>query len=119
MDKVKKHFDIIAKTYDSHYKVKHKFYYKNLKKLLAYMIPKNKIVFEVGCGTGDLLNYVVPKKGFGMDISGEMIKKAKLKYKNHANLTFSTNYPKGKYSYIFMSDVIEHLKNPIAEFKGA
>lgn len=115
MSSVKKHFDTIAKDYDF-YKKKNKFYYDNLKKLLKTLINKDQNVLEVGCGTGDLISYLNPKIGFGMDLSPEMIKLAKKKHKK-SNLKFSTGYPKIKYDFIFMSDVIEHLENPGFVFK--
>jgi len=114
-----KHFDKVAKNYD-YYKNKNSFYYENLKKLLAELIPKNKIVLEFGCGTGDLLASLRPKNGYGMDISGQMILIAKDKYQNLKNLHFSTKLPSDIYhqplEYIFMSDVIEHLDNPNETF---
>jgi ubiquinone/menaquinone biosynthesis C-methylase UbiE len=78
--KVEKHFDKVAKSYDF-YKMKNEFYYKNIQKLLSSLIPRNKSVFEVGCGTGDLLVSLNPKIAYGMDISDQMIKLAKSKYK--------------------------------------
>lgn len=112
---VEKHFDKIAKNYD-YYKNKNSFYYENLKKLLISKISPNKKVFEIGCGTGDLLASLGPKVGYGMDISPEMIKIANGKYKDRKNLTFSTQWPNEVYDYIFMSDVIEHLEKPEETF---
>jgi ubiquinone/menaquinone biosynthesis C-methylase UbiE len=110
------HFDKIAARYD-YYKNKSSFYYTNLKKLLGSLIPKGKRVFEVGCGTGDLLNNLSPKYGYGFDISSQMVKIAKDKHRQSKNLSFSTEWPKDSFDYIFMSDVIEHLENPEETFK--
>lgn len=105
------HFDRIAKDYDSYTK-KRSLHYARLKELLANLIPPGKKVFEVGCGTGDLLASLKPRLGFGTDISSKMISLANRKYQSRKNLTFSAGWPKGKFDYIFMSDVIEHLENP-------
>ena len=129
--KVEKHFDKVSKNYDF-YKEKNSFYYDNLKKLLSRLIPKGSNVLEIGCGTGDLLASLKPKVGYGMDISHEMISISKSKFLMSKNLTFSTEFPSiinhqpfdyiftskdGKYEYIFMSDVIEHLEKPGETFK--
>lgn len=113
---VGQHFDKVASGYDSG-KRKYSFYYENLKKLLGELIPKNKRVFEIGCGTGDLLASLKPKYGYGMDISNQMIKISKTKYQDSKNLHYSTDWPKENFDYIFMSDVIEHLENPIEVFQ--
>jgi len=118
--KVEKHFDKVSKNYDF-YKEKNSFYYDNLKKLLRSLIPANRSVLEVGCGTGELLASLNPKRGYGMDISSEMIKIAKIKHRRNTNLNFSINYPSSinhqPFDCIFMSDVIEHLENPAETFK--
>lgn len=108
---VEKHFDKVAADYDF-YKKKNSFYYQNLKKLLARLIPRESRVLEIGCGTGDLVHHLRPEKGVGYDISSEMISISKSKYLNSKNLTFTTKWPKEKFDYIFMSDVIEHLEKP-------
>jgi len=110
------HFDEVAKNYDL-YKEKNWFYYDNLKKLLKGLIPANKKVLEIGCGTGDLLNHLKPKYAYGFDISGEMVSIAKVKYKKSKKLHFSTVWPKKAFDYIFMSDVIEHLEDPQKTFE--
>jgi len=108
---VEKHFDEISENYD-YYKSKNWYYYNNLKVLLSKIILKNKKVLEIGCGTGDLIAYLKPKQGWEMDLSGKMIKKARIKYKHFKNITFSTEYPTETFGYVFMSDVIEHLESP-------
>ena len=115
MRSVEDHFNNIAGDYDK-YKKKNRYYYENLKKLLANYIEPGKKVLEVGCGTGDLLISLNPSVGYGTDISNEMIKIAKSKYKSKNNIHFSTKsvnrYKNIKPDYIFMSDVSEHLENP-------
>jgi ubiquinone/menaquinone biosynthesis C-methylase UbiE len=114
---VEKHFDDIAKTYNF-YKEKNRFYYDNLKKLISDHVPKGSKVLEVGCGTGDLIAHLNPKKGWGMDISKEMTLIAKKRYDKKRSLRFSTKWPDNKYDYILMSDVIEHLEDPDETFKN-
>ncbi|OGC92143.1 hypothetical protein A3D85_01965 [Candidatus Amesbacteria bacterium RIFCSPHIGHO2_02_FULL_47_9] len=110
MDAIKFHFNRIAADYDS-YKRRNWYYYSSLKSLLSSLIPFHRRVLEVGCGTGDLLAYLHPKYGYGIDISSHMLTIAKTKY---PYLRFSTHYPGEKFEYIFMSDVIEHLTDPLA-----
>lgn len=112
---VEKHFDEIAPKYD-YFTKKREIHYSVLKRLLKSLIPERKNVFEVGCGTGDLLFEVRPVKGYGMDISSKMVALAKSKYKGAKNLEFSVKWPKESFDYIFMSDVIEHLEKPAETF---
>ena len=123
--KAKEHFDKIAEDYDF-YKEKNSFYYDNLKKLLSSLIPSGKNVLEYGCGTGDLLASLNPKVGIGYDISSEMIKIAQLKFKSKNNLKFTDKFSEvlihkslfiNHESFIFLSDVIEHLENPEKTFR--
>jgi len=113
---VEKHFDRVAANYD-YGKSRYSYYYSNLKKLLGSLIPEGKKVFEIGCGTGNLLNHLQPQIGYGFDISQEMISISNYKFKNSKNLTFSTKWPEEKFDYIFMSDVVEHLENPRETFR--
>lgn len=110
------HFNKIAKDYD-YYKQKNKFYYSNLKTLVRDLIPKNSSVLEFGCGTGDLISFLNPTSGEGYDPSVEMIKIARQK-RTKQNIKFTTNLPTNKFDCIFLSDVIEHLDNPIKEFEN-
>jgi 2-polyprenyl-3-methyl-5-hydroxy-6-metoxy-1,4-benzoquinol methylase len=111
-DEIKQHFDTIAPKYDQ-YKIKNWYYYSNLKRLYADLIPKQSIVLEVGCGTGDLITHVNARIAMGIDISQEMIRIASRK---HPEITFrATGIEDLKtdicFDYIFLADVIEHLQD--------
>ena len=54
------------------------YYYAELFRLLRRMIPAGKSVLEAGCGDGFLLKSLHPRYGFGLDLSGEMVKLAQL-----------------------------------------
>lgn len=113
MSEVKKHFDQIARRYD-HYKARNKFYYTQLKSLLNDLIKDGSNILEIGCGTGDLLACLNPKRGLGQDISSKMIKLATKKHPTKKIIFTSTDLKslrKRNFDYIFMSDVIEHLED--------
>lgn len=112
-NEVKEHFDKIAPMYDT-YKKKNSWYYNNLKKIYASIIPKGKDVIEIGCGTGEILNSLSPSYGLGIDISPEMIDIAQRKF---GHLTFQASPAADlnvnrTFDYIIMPDVIEHLDDP-------
>lgn len=83
------HFNAIAIDYD-YWKKKNWYYHKKLKELYQSFIPAQSTVAKIGCGTGDILASLQPRKGLGIDISEEMITYAKKKYEDHHELTFST-----------------------------
>jgi ubiquinone/menaquinone biosynthesis C-methylase UbiE len=105
---VKKHFDSIADSYDS-YTAKRILHYNSTKEIIKKYYQKGYKVLEVGCGTGDVINFLNPDIGWGQDISPKMVELAKKKYGKNNKLKFSTNWPKEKFDYIFMTDVVEHL----------
>lgn len=112
MNRIEKHFDAIADRYD-HFKERNWYYYENLKKLYAQLIPKQSVVLEIGCGTGDLISGLDARQAIGIDISSEMIKIAKQK---HPQIRFESvkieNFSdSAKFEYIFLADVIEHLED--------
>ena len=111
----KQHFNQIAGDYD-YWKNKNWYYYQNLKTLYRSLIPTGKRIWEIGCGTGDILVALEPSYGFGTDISEEMIKIAENKYRNKQNIRFETAdladiNEADNYDYIIVADVLEHVKN--------
>jgi ubiquinone/menaquinone biosynthesis C-methylase UbiE len=122
-ENIKEHFEEVAPKYDW-YKERAWYYYDWVKKISRMHIPlaQHKRVLELGCGTGDVLAYLNPKYGLGIDISENMITIAKQKHKGRKNLQFAvgageTLNVKGRYDVILMPDVIEHLADVRKTFK--
>ena len=116
---VERHFDHIAKLYDK-FKEKNRYYYDDIKKFLDMHVPKGSRVLEVGCGTGELLNHVQPSEGCGIDISAQMIKRAKEKFP-HLNFQVSEveNLPlNNPYDYVLMIDLLDHIHDIWDVLKG-
>lgn len=114
--KVAKHFDLIASKYDD-YKRRNNLYYKTLKNAIKSQIKsKNPRILDIGCGTGEILHFLKPSYGLGVDISKEMVKQAKRKYANVKSLSFlfhdiEREPISGNFDYVLFNDVIEHISN--------
>ena len=113
---VQEHFDRIAKEYDQG-KTRHGgIYYDTIKGFYAAHIPRAQAVLEMGCGTGDILASTHPAYGVGVDVSGEMIERARAK---HPHLTFHQG-DAGKIRFFrdfdaaILCDVIEHTRDHAA-----
>lgn len=107
-----KHFNEIAKDYD-YWKNKNWYYYHNLKALYKSLVPAGKRVWDIGCGTGDILAYLEPSYGYGTDISSKMIEIAQKKYAR-PNLRFETKdiadiQTIENFDYIIIADILEHV----------
>lgn len=118
-----KHFDTIASSYDS-YKSPTNLYYTILKQAVKeHIILPFPTILDVGCGTGNMLQFLRPKQGMGIDISSQMIKVAKRKYKNNHSLRFQVHNIEAKsiqknFDYILFNDVIEHIARPDKAIKN-
>lgn len=104
------YFNKIAPFRDSWNK-RSKYYHQQIENLCKFIIPAGKKVLEIGCGTGDLLKAVSPQYGLGIDISSEMIKIARKKYRS---LKFNAGDAEKLniqeiFDYIILSDLIGHL----------
>lgn len=108
---VRRHFDSIAKDYDF-WKSKAHYYYSFVKNIYKKYIPPNSDVLEIGCGTGEILASTSPKIGVGIDNSPLMVEQARRKFPQYKFLVDdaqSISKIKQKFSYIIMSDLVEHV----------
>lgn len=111
-EKIAKFFDSLAAERDT-WKKKNQYYHSQIERLFQFIIPQEKKVLEIGCGTGDLLASVKPKLGVGIDISGKMIDIAKSKYRKlHFKRRDGHNLNiHKKFDYIILSDVIGNFED--------
>jgi len=73
------HWDSIARSKDTWESVG-AFYHERLKEIYSHIVSPGQRVIEIGCGTGELLAALKPSYGVGVDLSGEMITRAKAKF---------------------------------------
>src|SRR5688572_8821955 len=55
---------------------KARYYYEDQLRYLRFLIPEGLSILEVGCGLGDQLAALKPKRGLGVDFSPAMIRQA-------------------------------------------
>jgi SAM-dependent methyltransferase len=92
---------------------RNKFYYENLIDFLRFNIPEGSSVFEIGCGTGYLLDKLKPARGVGIDISSKMIRIAREK---HPRLEFFVMDSEQitieeKFDFVIISDTIGYFED--------
>lgn len=115
---IKEYFDKVADQREL-WNAKTNYYHKQIENFCKTVIPVGKKVLEIGSGTGNLLAAVKPSIGVGLDISENMLKVARKKYKN---LKFiqgdaqSINLNE-QFDYIVAADLIGNLDDIQAAFE--
>ena len=88
---------------------RNRYYYRCLLDFLHYNIPPKSSVIEIGCGSGYLLNQLLPSRGVGIDINPDFIDYAQ---KNYPQYTFYNIDAKQldslneTFDYVVLSDTI-------------
>ena len=119
--KVMEFMDKIASQKDNWVR-RNKYYHNDLIGFFKYNIPENSNILEIGCGTGDVLNRLKPKRGVGIDISSEMIRMAKEKYTKNNQLEFIQMDAENitleeKFDFIIISDTLSYFEDIQLSFK--
>jgi len=104
------HWDRIAREHSKKWKAGNG-YHQRLGDFYRFLIPQGSTVLELGCGTGDMLSFLKPSYGIGVDFSNEMITQAKLRHPEltfiHSDVhNFHINY---QFDFIILSDLINDL----------
>ncbi len=112
LKKVEDFYNSIAPDYDN-LKYKNRYYHEQLVRLYKFLVPQEQKVIEIGCATGELLAFLKPSRGVGIDISKAMIAEARKKY---PVLKFINGYAeniliKEKFDYVILSDLVGILED--------
>jgi SAM-dependent methyltransferase len=95
-------------------------YHRAIESLARFCVPPGARVLELGSGSGDLLAGLDPSDGLGVDISGEMVRRAAAKY---PYLRFRhmpaecLDLPGEQFDYIILSDLIGYLYDILLVFE--
>jgi len=112
-------FDELAPSRDA-WRARYPGYHGEIERLCTLLIPPGASVLDVGCGTGDLLHALQPRRGVGLDLSPRMVEIARGK---HPALEFVAGDVERvefqeQFDYILLSDVVGHLDDVWAAFRN-
>jgi len=87
------------------------YYRRRIAQVFKFNISQNQDILEIGCGNGDLLAFLEPKYGLGLDISPKMVELAQ---KNHPGLDFrqmdAVDFSLDrKFDVVILSDTVNDL----------
>jgi SAM-dependent methyltransferase len=98
---------------------KARYYYEDQLRYLRFLVPEGQKILEVGCGLGDQLASLKPKRGLGIDLSAAMIGQARVRHPGiefHA-VDVDELDVKETFDVILLLDVIGHLLDVESTFK--
>ncbi len=87
------------------------YYRRRIAQVFKFNISQNQDILEIGCGNGDLLAFLEPRYGLGLDISPKMVELAQ---KNHPGLDFrrmdAVDFSLDrKFDVVILSDTVNDL----------
>lgn len=105
-------FDDTAKTRDA-WKARNKYYWRDLERFCAALVPEDASVLEIGCGTGDLIGGVKSSRRVGIDFSESMIAIAREKYPDVEFRTMAAEEIEfdEQFDYVILSNTIGYLED--------
>ncbi len=104
------HWNTVARWMDTHAGWSGA-YHRRLAEVYRFFVPPGKRVLEIGCARGDLLAALEPAVGVGVDFSGEMIARARVR---HPQLQFVEADAHeleldAEFDFIILSDLVNDL----------
>jgi SAM-dependent methyltransferase len=106
------------------WRAKNAAYYRNIERLVRFVVPPGANVLEIGCSTGELLAALAPKRGTGIDISPSLVDIARRKYPHlefavaDAETLDAPELAQRTFDYIVMSDVVGSLHDVWSAFRA-
>jgi len=107
---IRERFDRLS-SHRARWQEKAGYYYEDQLRYLRFLVPEGLSVLEIGCGLGDQLAALKPKRGLGIDFSAAMIKEAS---QRHPEMEFRVADVdelelKETFDVILLLDVVGHL----------
>ena len=97
---------------------RNRFFYDNDRRYMQFLVPSGQRVLELGCGEGQLLRSLQPSHGVGVDLSQEMIDRARKHAPEFEFHIGNAEDPElldsivGPFDYIILSDMVGETLYP-------
>lgn len=107
----RKHWDDVACKMDS-WKGWSVAYFERLAQVYGFLVVPGQTILEIGCGLGNLLASLHPSHGVGVDLSPEMIKRARTLHPEYEFIEadgHDLQQLAGPFDVIILSDLIDDL----------
>jgi 2-polyprenyl-3-methyl-5-hydroxy-6-metoxy-1,4-benzoquinol methylase len=107
---IRERFDRLASERD-YWQRRASYYYNDQRRYLKFLAPEGLRVLEIGCGLGDQLAALKPRRGLGIDLSAVMVKEAS---KRHPEIEFRVGDGEAlatdeKFDVVLLVDVVGHV----------
>ena len=93
---------------------RNRYYYEDQARYYRFLVPEGLSVLELGCGIGDLLHVLKPRRGVGVDFSGEMVRRARERYPDlefrEADMENLDHWGE-TFDVLILADVVGHLQD--------
>jgi SAM-dependent methyltransferase len=90
---------------------------------LEHLLRPDALVLDIGCGIGRMDEHVAPRVGHltGLDVSGEMVTRARARLRGLRNIDFvegdgwTLPFPDGSFDLVFSHIVFQHVPRRVAQ----
>jgi 2-polyprenyl-3-methyl-5-hydroxy-6-metoxy-1,4-benzoquinol methylase len=115
---IRERFDRLASERES-WQRRASYYYNDQRRYLQFLIPEGLSILEIGCGLGDQLAALKPRRGLGIDLSEAMVKEASTR---HPGLEFLVGDGEAlaldeTFDVILLVDLVGHVLDVEATLK--
>jgi ubiquinone/menaquinone biosynthesis C-methylase UbiE len=119
-EKIRNRFNALADR-RQYWRTRNSYYYNDQERYFRFLVSEGLSILELGCGTGDLLNSLKPKRGVGIDFSHKMIDIAKKRFPHLEFHTADIEQMEGwdeTFDVLIISDVVGHLMDIEETFRN-
>ena len=93
---------------------RNRYYYEDQARHYRFLVSEGLSILELGCGTGDLLHALKPRRGVGVDFSAEMVQRARERYPDIEFREADIENIESRaetFDVLILADVVGHLQD--------